>query len=82
MSKPKASPAESTEDDPVGRFESSMKELEDIVARMERGELRLEESLALFERGMALSKECRHSLETAELKVKNLLDADTPPADA
>ena len=72
--------------DPVSRFEASLKELEDIVARMERGDLPLEESLKLFERGVALSRECRGSLEKAELRVKNLLESDSeggegsPPA--
>ena len=63
--------------DPVGQYENAMKELEDIVARMERGELKLEESLQLFERGMALTETCRKMLESAELKVKNLLEKNT-----
>ncbi|MDB5987014.1 MAG: xseB [Nevskia sp.] len=65
--------------DPVTRFESSLKELDEIVARMERGDLPLEESLRLFERGVALTRECREALATAELRVKNLL---APEADA
>jgi exodeoxyribonuclease VII small subunit len=83
MSK-KASPtpaATAASADPVSRFEGSLKELEDIVARMERGDLPLEESLTLFERGVALTRECRTSLETAELRVKNLLDAEPDDAD-
>lgn len=60
--------------DPVTRFESSMQELEGIVQKLERGELKLEESLQLFERGMALTQECRVALDTAELKVKTLID--------
>lgn len=60
--------------DPVARFESSMQELEAIVQKLERGELKLEESLAIFERGMALTGECRTALDTAELKVKTLID--------
>ena len=60
--------------DPVTRFESSMQELEAIVQKLERGELKLEESLQLFERGMALTQECRGALDTAELKVKTLID--------
>jgi len=60
--------------DPVSRFEGSLKELEDIVARMERGDLPLEESLQLFERGVALTRECRTSLDTAELRVRKLLE--------
>jgi exodeoxyribonuclease VII small subunit len=59
--------------DPVSRFEGSLKELEGIVARMEHGDLPLDESLRLFERGMALTRECRQSLETAELRVRDLL---------
>lgn len=64
--------------DPVGRFEDSMKELESIVQSLERGELRLEDSLKLFERGVALARQCRGALDSAEQKVRNLLDA---PAD-
>ena len=59
--------------DDVARFESALNELEQIVAKLERGELKLEESLKLFERGVALTKACRKSLDTAELKVKKLL---------
>jgi exodeoxyribonuclease VII small subunit len=65
-------------DDPLARFEDALKELEDIVARMERGDLRLEESLKLFERGVALARESRQTLETAELRVKQLT-ADPGP---
>lgn len=68
-------------DDPVARFEGSLSELEAIVARMERGDLPLEESLQLFERGMGLTKACRASLETAELRVRNLLDAGDAPVE-
>ena len=67
-------------EDVVSRFEGSLKELETIVARMERGDLPLEESLTLFERGMQLTKECRRSLDRAELRVKNLLDASIDAA--
>ena len=70
--------------DTVGRFEDAMKELEALVQKMERGDLRLEESLQVFERGIALAQQCRKSLETAELKVQNLLeqgaDAKDEPA--
>jgi exodeoxyribonuclease VII small subunit len=61
------------QDSPVGRFEDALKELEDIVNRMERGDLKLEESLQLFERGVALAQQCRASLESAELRVRQLL---------
>src|ERR1700751_1575640 len=75
-------PAADAGADPVSRFEAALKELEDIVARMERGELPLEESLKLFERGVALTRECRGSLETAELRVRKLLQAEPEPGAA
>lgn len=75
--KPEADPA--PENDPVGRFEDAMKELEGIVQQLERGELRLEASLQLFQRGIELSRQCRGSLDSAELKLHQLLD--TPAAD-
>ncbi len=70
--KPEAQPA--PESDPVGRFEDAMKELEGIVQNLERGELRLEESLQLFQRGIELARQCRGALDSAELKLRNLLD--------
>jgi len=74
-------PAATVDDnaDPIGRFESSMKELEDIVARMERGDLPLEESLKLYERGTQLTQECRQSLESAELRVRKITEAGSAP---
>ena len=60
-------------DSDLARFETALNELEQIVGKLERGELKLEESLKLFERGVELTKSCRKSLETAELKVKQLL---------
>ena len=65
-------------DTDLARFESALNELEQIVGKLERGELKLEESLQLFERGVALTKECRQSLEKAELKVKQLLADGSP----
>ena len=59
---------------PAAQFESALKELEEIVAKMEQGELALEESLQLFERGTQLSRQCRQALDTAELKIRNLLE--------
>ena len=63
-------------EDAVARFEQEMQELEGIVAQMEKGDLRLEDSLKLFERGTRLARSCRKSLDTAELKVRTLLDED------
>jgi exodeoxyribonuclease VII small subunit len=66
----------------VAKFEAALNELEQIVSKLERGDLKLEESLKLFERGVALTKQCRKSLETAELTVKQLLgDMPGEPTD-
>jgi exodeoxyribonuclease VII small subunit len=65
-------------------FEEAFAELETTVARLERGDLPLEESIALFERGQALAAHCNLQLDTAELKVRQLLpesEGETAPFD-
>ena len=57
----------------VGEFEKSLKELEAIVEKMEAGDQPLETSLKDFERGMELARQCRDSLQKAELRVQELL---------
>lgn len=75
MAKP-ASTAATTA--PAADFEHSLDELEQLVARMEGGELSLDESLASFERGIGLYRHCQQALESAELRVRLLLDPDAP----
>ena len=58
----------------VGEFEKSLKELETIVEKMESGDQSLETSLKDFERGMELARQCRDSLNKAELRVQELLE--------
>ena len=55
-------------------FESSLKELENIVAKLEDENINLEDSVKSFEKGVNLVKECQKQLQTAELKIKKLLD--------
>ena len=65
-------------------FEDAFAELEATVAKLERGDLALEESIALFERGQALAAHCNVQLDTAELKVRQLLpdeQGETAPFD-
>ncbi len=57
-------------------FEEGMQELESIVERLEKGEAKLEESISLFERGVFLTKELQKKLESAEKKVKLLVQKD------
>jgi exodeoxyribonuclease VII small subunit len=78
---PKAKSPAAALPDTVSQFESSLRELEDIVSRLEQGELPLEQSLQLFERGVELTRLCRKSLDGAELKVRNLLESQAPAAD-
>ncbi len=56
-------------------FDSSLKELENIVRELESGEVGLDESLKKFESGIALYKKCRQSLEGAEKRIKILTDS-------
>ena len=55
-------------------FEESLNELDTIVQNLEQGDLDLEESMTLFERGLTLSKLSQNKLQTAEQKVKILLE--------
>ena len=55
-------------------FESSLKALESIVKRLENENINLEDSVKSFEEGINLVKECQKQLQTAELKIKKLLD--------
>lgn len=57
-------------------FEQAFAELEALVQQLEAGQLALEESLALFERGQALAARCGALLDSAELKVKQLVGGD------
>ena len=56
-------------------FESSLKELEEIVEQLEAGDLPLERSLELFEKGVTLSRDCQQRLDEAERRVEVLLKA-------
>ena len=75
MAKPSSVPAETTS---VADFEHSLDELEQLVARMEGGEMSLDESLSAFERGIGLYRHCQQALDQAELRVRLLLDPESP----
>lgn len=57
-------------------FETLFSELETVVDKLEAGDLTLDESLALFQRGMDLAKQCGVMLDSAELRVKELVPTD------
>jgi len=54
-------------------FETSLKELEEIVEELEKGDLPLDEALKLFARGVELSRFCYTKLEEARRKVEILV---------
>ena len=55
-------------------FEEAMLSLEDIVKKLEGGGLSLEESLVSIEEAVKLVRFCNEKLESAEQKVKLLLE--------
>ncbi len=57
-------------------LEKAMHELEAIVQQLEEGDLPLEKALQQFEKGVKLSRDCQQALESAEQRVKILLDGD------
>ncbi len=54
------------------KFESAMKELEEIVNRLEDEGLPLEESISLYEKGIKLSKVCAKKLKDAQERIEKL----------
>ncbi len=54
-------------------FERAIRELEVIVERMERGDQPLEQAMRDFEDGMALSEQCKKSLDAAQLRMEKLI---------
>ena len=57
-------------------FESAYKRLEGLVTKMETESLDLESALKAFEEGQKAVAQCRTMLEEAELKLKDLQDAE------
>ena len=55
-------------------LEKALAELEKLVEEMEQGNLSLEESLKRFEKGIALTSDCQEALQSAELKVQELIE--------
>jgi exodeoxyribonuclease VII small subunit len=56
------------------KFEDAISELEKITRELESGVLSLDQSLESYERAVSLIKLCNERLESAEKKVKILLE--------
>lgn len=54
-------------------FEDALVELERIVELLERGDVALEESIRIYERGANLKAHCLKKLQSAKLKVEQIV---------
>lgn len=54
-------------------FEEAMRVLDEAVSKLESGSLTLDESLATFEEAVKLIKVCNEKINSAEQKVKMLI---------
>jgi exodeoxyribonuclease VII small subunit len=57
-------------------FEEALDKLEKIVQDLESGDLSLEDSVKSFEKGIELSKLCKKKLESAEERVKKIVEKE------
>ena len=55
-------------------FEEAMTRLEDTVHKLEGGNMSLDDSLTAFEEAVSLVKLCNEKLESAERRVRILVD--------
>lgn len=62
-------------------LEKTLETLEALVEKMESGDLSLEESLQAFEQGVRLTREAQQALQSAEQKVRILLQGEQEPED-
>lgn len=58
-------------------IEKDIKALDELVKKMESDELPLEEALETFKKGIELVKKCSETLESAELRVKEILEDES-----
>ena len=52
------------------KFETAVKELDEIAKQLESGETELDKALALFKKGVELTKACNKILDNAEQQIK------------
>jgi len=56
-------------------IDENIKKLDEIAKKMESGELPLEKTLELFNEGIQLVRTCSKTLQEAELKVREIMEA-------
>ena len=59
------------------KFEELIEKLEDEVKKLESGNTSLDEALLSFENAIGLVKQCNERLETAERRVRLLVESDS-----
>jgi len=64
----------------MAEFSKQLERLEAIVRQLESEDLDLDEALKLFEEGIELLRVAREQLQHAELKVKKVLEIESPPS--
>lgn len=57
-------------------FEQAFSRLEEVVRALEGGETTLEKSLQLFEEGVKLARLCSVRLDTAEGRMRKLIESE------
>lgn len=62
----------------MAEFSKQLERLEAIVRRLESEDLDLDEALQLFEEGVERLRQAREQLQQAELKVKKVLEIESP----
>jgi len=67
-----------TDGEVKAEFSKQLERLEAIVRRLESEDLDLDEALKLFEEGVERLRVARSSLSQAELKVKKVLEIESP----
>ena len=55
-------------------FDHCLKQITEIVEQLETAEIPLEKSIEKFEKGMQLISKCQKALDTAELRVKYIME--------
>jgi exodeoxyribonuclease VII small subunit len=56
------------------KYETTLKQLDQVVAKLEAGGLELEQSLKLFEKGVKLAAECTKMLDDAQTRMDVLFE--------
>lgn len=60
-------------------LEEKLREIRGLLDKMQSGDQNFDENMRLFQEGTAAIKDCREYLDTAELAIKQVIEADEEP---